>query len=77
LVAVYPAHFPPGIMYSDLIRIRLKSGSCSPLFLTHHLHNSRDIERQIEVISGGAIMAGITVGMLKTIPIRLLVVLRF
>ncbi len=69
--ALYPAHFPRGIMHSDLLRIRLKPGTCSPLFLTHQLHNSRDIERQIEMISGGAIMAGINVGMLKSIEIQL------
>jgi type I restriction enzyme S subunit len=69
--ALYPAHFPRGVMHSDLLRIRLKSGVCSPLFLMHQLHNSRAIERQIEMISGGAIMAGINVGMLKSIKIQL------
>ncbi|MFN8940775.1 MAG: restriction endonuclease subunit S [Acidobacteriota bacterium] len=69
--ALYPSEFQNGIMHSDLLRIRLKPGTCSPLFLTHQLHNSRSIERQIEMISGGAIMAGINVGMLKSIRVQL------
>ncbi len=69
--ALYPARLPRGVMHSDLLRIRLKPGTCSPAFLTHQLHNCSEIERQIEMISGGAVMAGINVGMLKSIRVRL------
>jgi type I restriction enzyme S subunit len=69
--ALYPMHFPPGIMHSDLLRIRLKAGAVSSVFLNHQLHYSSRIKRQIDLISGGAVMAGINVGMLKSIRIQL------
>lgn len=69
--AIYPLHFQRGIMHSDLLRIRLRPGAVSPLFLNHQLHFDAAIKRQINLISGGAIMAGINVGMLKSIRIQL------
>jgi len=47
--AVYPASFPSGVMHSDLLRIRTSAGICNPVFLSHQLHYSKDIERQIGV----------------------------
>src|SRR5215217_5202577 len=69
--AVYPNDFPAGIMHSDLLRIRLNPVICDPLFLTCQLHLSRDVEQQIKLISGGAIMAGINVGKLKQLRVIL------
>ncbi|QNE06785.1 restriction endonuclease subunit S [Croceicoccus marinus] len=69
--AVYPHDFLPGIMHSDLLRLRLDRKVCDPVFLSDQLHWSADIERQIELISGGAIMKGINVGKLKQIRVLL------
>lgn len=69
--AVYPDSFPPGIMHSDLLRARLDIRKCHPLFLSDQLHWSVDVERQIDLISGGAIMKGINVGKLKQIRVLL------
>lgn len=68
---VYPAHFPNGIMHSDLLRLRVNADRCSPDFLAHLLHHDREVERQIGLISGGAVMPGINVSRLKGIEIRL------
>ncbi len=69
--ALYPMHFQPGIMHSDLLRIRLSVGAVSPVFLNHQFHISTAVKHQIDLISGGAIMAGINVGMLKSIRVQL------
>ena len=69
--AVYPKGFPSGIMHSDLLRVRLDRAKAMPQFIADQLHFSRDIQRQIELISGGAIMQGINVGKLKKIKILL------
>lgn len=63
--AVYPGHFEVGIMHSDLLRLRVDATRCEPSFLVHQLHHSPDVERQLSLISGGAIMLGINVGRLK------------
>ena len=68
--AVYPSHFPPGLMHSDLLRIRLDISRTSPVFVSHQLQSSRDVEHQISLISGGAIMAGINVSKLKILALR-------
>jgi type I restriction enzyme S subunit len=69
--AVYPQSFPPGVMHSDLLRVRLDRAKAAPQFIADQLHYSRDVERQIELISGGAIMQGINVGKLKRIGVLL------
>jgi type I restriction enzyme S subunit len=66
---VYPDDLPSGIMHSDLLRIRLDERKCLPFFAAYQLHHSADIKRQIDLISGGAIMAGINVGRLKEVQI--------
>lgn len=67
--AVYPAHLPPGIMHSDLLRVRVSPQKCDPMFLAHQLHNSRNVARQVELISGGAVMPGINVTKLKSLSV--------
>jgi type I restriction enzyme, S subunit len=67
--AVYPGHFPPGIMHSDLLRVRVSSEHCDPLFLSHQLHHSSDVARQLAQISGGAVMPGINVTKLKSLQV--------
>ena len=69
--SVYPVRLPSGIMHSDLLRIRLDETRCLPNFAAYQLHHSTDIKRQIDLISGGAIMAGINVGRLKEVKIVL------
>jgi len=68
---VYPDRLPSGVMHSDLLRIRLDETMCLPSFAAYQLHHSTDIKRQIDLISGGAIMAGINVGRLKEVKIVL------
>jgi type I restriction enzyme S subunit len=67
--AVYPATQPVGIMHSDLLRLRVDRNICDPTFLAHQLHNSRDVERQLSLISGGAVMPGINVTRLKNLEV--------
>ena len=69
--AVYPEHFDVGIMHSDLLRLRVDAARCEPAFLVHQLHHSPDVERQLSLISGGAIMPGINVGRLKQLEVVL------
>jgi type I restriction enzyme S subunit len=66
--AVYPDQFPIGVMHSDLLRIRLNSFA-DPAFISFQLRHSREITRQISLISGGAVMAGINVTKLKAIQV--------
>jgi type I restriction enzyme S subunit len=67
--AIYPTNFPIGIMHSDLLRLRIDHRLCNPAFLIQQLHLSRDVERQLELISGGAIMPGINVTKLKLLEV--------
>jgi type I restriction enzyme, S subunit len=69
--AVYPEHYVVGIMHSDLLRLRVDAAKCEPAFLVHQLHHSPDVERQLALISGGAIMPGINVGKLKQLEVML------
>lgn len=66
--AVYPRSFEPGVMHSDLLRIRL-AASANPEFLATQMRLSTDIKGQIGLMSGGAIMAGINVTKLKTMRV--------
>jgi type I restriction enzyme S subunit len=49
--------------------VRVDRERAEPTFVAHQLHYSRDVERQIALISGGAIMPGINVTKLKTIKL--------
>ena len=68
---LYPKHLQEGVMHSDLLRIRANKEVALPAFLVSVLQQSKDVERQIDLISHGAIMAGINVGKLKSIEIEL------
>ena len=69
--AVYPASFALGIMHSDLLRLRVSLQRCDPVFVSHQLRYSRDVERQLTLISGGAVMPGINVTRLKSLEVLL------
>ena len=67
--AIYPKGFPTGIMHSDLLRLRVSEKHCAPIFVSYQLHESQDVEQQMKLISGGAIMPGINVGRLKNLQV--------
>ena len=68
---LYPKTFEPGIIHSDVLRIRVDSNRVDPCFMMYQLHFSRAVERQIEMVSSGAIMAGINVTKLKHIYVHI------
>ncbi len=65
--AVFPENFEPGIIHSDVLRIRVDQKKILPIFLMHQLHFSGAVQHQISIVSSGAIMAGINVTKLKEI----------
>ena len=69
--AVFPCDYMPGIIHSDVLRIRVDSGKMVPIFMMYQLHYSGTVKRQIEQVSSGAIMAGINVTKLKFIMVHL------
>ena len=69
--ALFPDDYPEGIIHSDVLRIRVDHNKVNPLFLMCQLHFSRAVTRQIEMVSSGAIMAGVNVTKLKQIYIHL------
>jgi type I restriction enzyme S subunit len=68
-VAVYPHDGRNGIMHSDLLRVRLNAKIVTAPFMAAQLKFDPAITHQISLISGGAIMAGINVGKLKSIRV--------
>lgn len=68
--AVFPPCFKPGIIHSDVLRIRVDSNRVLPIFMMHQLHYSGSVQRQIEMVSSGAIMAGINVTKLQHILVH-------
>ena len=69
--AVFPADYEEGIIHSDVLRIRVDSKRVLPIFMMHQLHYSRAVQHQIELVSSGAIMAGINVTKLKQIFVHI------
>lgn len=69
--AVFPETFEDGIIHSDVLRIRIDKKNAIPIFMMHQLHNSNFVKHQIELVSSGAIMAGINVTKLKEIEVHL------
>ena len=67
--SLYPPSMQPGIMHSDVLRIRANWTKTNPVYLCWQLRLSRDVEKQIANVSSGAIMAGINVGKLKSITV--------
>ena len=69
--AVFPASFEAGIIHSDVLRIRVDNRRVLPIFMMHQLHYSGAVKHQIELVSSGAIMAGINVTKLKQIFVHI------
>lgn len=65
---VFPTTSVPGILHSDVLRIRLQP-DISPTFVMQQLHDDPQVRHQIALVSGGAIMAGINVTKLKGIHV--------
>lgn len=69
--AVYPEHEKPGIMHSDLLRIRVDTDRVLPEFLSHQLHHSPAVAGQLARQSSGAVMPGLNVAKLKGLLVRI------
>ena len=67
--AIYPDGFEPGIIASDVLRIRVDSERFVPRFMQYQLHYSNHVRNQILQVSNGAVMAGINVTKLKSISV--------
>ena len=67
MCALYPEYLEPGIIHSDVLRIRIDQTMFHPVFLMCQLHISPKVSEQINIVSAGAIMAGINVSKLKHI----------
>ena len=68
---LFPKDFLPGIIHSDVLRIRVDNSRVSPCFMMYQLHFSKAVEHQIEMVSSGAVMAGINVTKLKQIYVHI------
>ena len=68
--ALFPDNYSEGIIHSDVLRIRVDCKRVNSLFMMYQLHFSRAVTRQIELVSSGAIMAGVNVTKLKQIYIH-------
>lgn len=69
--AVFPKEFEPGIIHSDVLRIRVDQKRVLPVFMMCQLHFSKAVQHQIKLVSSGAIMAGINVTKLKKIYVHI------
>ena len=69
--ALFPEDKKSGVLHSDVLRIRVSVTKANPCFMMYQLHYSRDVIRQIEQVSSGAIMAGVNVTKLKEILVKL------
>jgi len=67
--ALYPADYTPGIIASDVLRIRPDKTKLLPSFLMCQFHYSSNVVNQIEMVGNGQIMKGINVTKLKNITI--------
>ena len=68
---LFPENFKKGIIHSDVLRIRVDKRKVDSCFMMYQLHFSEAVKRQIEMVSSGAIMAGINVTKLKQIKVRI------
>lgn len=68
--ALFPDDYPDGIIHSDVLRIRVDCKRVNSLFMMYQLHFSGAVTRQIELVSSGAIMAGVNVTKLKQIYVH-------
>lgn len=69
--ALFPEKYSNGIIHSDVLRIRVDKKIVNPVFMMYQLHFSKAVTRQIELVSSGAIMAGVNVTKLKQICVHI------
>ncbi len=69
--AVFPDEYEEGIIHSDVLRIRVDGSRVNPVFMMRQLHYSGAVQHQIDLVSSGAIMAGINVTKLKQIFVHI------
>ena len=69
--ALFPETYSDGIIHSDVLRIRVNKRIVNPVFMMYQLHFSGAVTRQIELVSSGAIMAGVNVTKLKRIYVHI------
>ena len=69
--ALFPEGYEDGIIHSDVLRIRVDYKCVNPIFMMRQLHYSDAVRYQIELVSSGAIMAGINVTKLKQILVHI------
>lgn len=69
--ALFPEDYEDGIIHSDVLRIRVDSRRVNPMFMMNQLHYSGAVTHQIELVSSGAIMAGVNVTKLKQIYVHI------
>ena len=67
---IYPADFAIGVMHSDLLRLRVSSTRCNPVFIRFQLTLSPQVKQQIVLMSPGAVMPGINVSKLKKLVVE-------
>lgn len=68
---LFSENLKKGIIHSDVLRIRVDKRKVDSCFMMYQLHFSEAVKRQIEMVSSGAIMAGINVTKLKQIKVRI------
>lgn len=69
--AIFPDEYADGIIHSDVLRIRVNEQKVNPVFMMYQLHFSSAVINQIEMVSSGAIMAGVNVTKLKQIYVHI------
>ncbi len=69
--AIFPSIWPVGIIHSDVLRIRVDRNICEPVFMMSQLHYNRDVQWQINLVSNGAVMAGVNVTKLKNVKVKI------
>ena len=67
---IYPTAFDDGITHSDLLRLRVSPDRANSQFICSQFGYSRKIQRQLEMMSPGAVMPGINVGKLKNLMVE-------
>ena len=69
--AIFPDEYVDGIIHSDVLRIRVNEQKVNPVFMMYQLHFSSAVINQIEMVSSGALMAGVNVTKLKQIYVHI------
>lgn len=69
MCTIFPNNVAPGVIHSDVLRIRLNEEKASNIFICALFRYSWDVENQLARISMGAIMPGVNVTKLKQLQV--------